>query len=429
MKESYQIASKDETRKIAEFLSQNGQLLLPMVEMISVAKATVDDLIDVMGRASIEAVLTLSARSIAGEKHQGKKGGEIGWYGRQPGTVPLSDRKLQITKPRLRKKGKGKGKGGEVEVPAYEAMLAGIGMGPKLTEILMRGVSTRNYETVITDMADTVGVSKSSVSRQFVAQSGKELERLMERRFEDMTFLAIYLDGIVFGDVHVICAVGVDETGNKHVLGIVEGASENGASVTSLLEALVEKGVDPNRQYLFVIDGGKALRKGIDQVFGTKNPVQRCRNHKVRNVCSKLPDDLKDQVKSVMKAAYKLPWKEGIAKLKQQAKWLENLGHMDAAKSLLEGLDETFTVNRLGLSPSLRRCLSSTNIIDSPHSGLRMRTNRVSRWKDGKMVLRWAAAAFLATEKNFRKIMGYKDLWMLKAALNEEKVDQREKVA
>jgi transposase-like protein len=427
MKKSYQIASKSDTRKIAEYFAQNGQLLLPMVEMIEVAKGTVDDLIDVMGRASIEAVLALSARGVAGEKHQGKKGGDIGWYGSQPGTAPLSDRKVGISKPRLRKKGQGKG--GEVEVPAYEAMQAGDGMGSKLLEILMRGVSTRNYEKVITDMSDTVGVSKSNVSRQFVAQSGKELEKLMSRRFDDLPLLVIYLDGIVFGNVHVICAVGVDEKGHKHVLGIVEGASENGASVTSLLENLVEQGVDPNRRYLFVIDGGKALRKGIEQVFGNQNPVQRCRNHKVRNVCDKLPEHLKDQVKSVMKAAYKLPWVEGKAKLKQQAQWLENMGHMDAAKSLLEGLEETFTVNRLGLSPSLRRCLSSTNIIDSPHSGLRMRTGRVSQWKDGRMVLRWAAAAFLATEKNFRKIMGYRDLWILKAALEEENVDQREKVA
>ena len=179
-----------------------------------------------------------------------------------------------------------------MEVPAYEAMQAGDGMGPKLLEILMRGVSTRNYEKVIADMSDTVGVSKSNVSRQFVEESGKELKRLMDRRFDDIPFLVIYLDGIVFGDVHVICAVGVDETGNKHVLGIVEGASENGASVTSLLENLVDQGVDPNRRYLFVIDGGKALRKGINAVFGKQNPVQRCRNHKVRNVCDKLPEHL-----------------------------------------------------------------------------------------------------------------------------------------
>lgn len=152
----------------------------------------------------------------------------------------------------------------------------------------------------------------------------------------------------------MICAVGVDLDGKKHVLGMVEGASENGASATSLLEDLVERGVDPSRKYLFVIDGSKALRSAIRKVFGPKSPVQRCRNHKVKNVCDKLPDELAQQVRSVMKAAYKLPWKEGISRLKQQAAWLE-IQYPGAAASLLEGLEETFTINRLELPASLRR--------------------------------------------------------------------------
>lgn len=190
----------------------------------------------------------------------------------------------------------------------------------------------------------------------------------------------------------------------------------------------MERGLDPSRRYLFVIDGSKALRAAIDKVFG-KNPVQRCRRHKVGNVCSRLPDELADQVKSVMKAAYRLPWKEGMARLKKQAEWLEGL-HPDAAASLREGLEETFTINRLELSSSLRLCLGTTNIIESPHSGVRVRTGRVSRWKDGKMVLRWVASAFLETEKNFRRIQGFRDLWMLKAKLRDDvSLDAEEKVA
>ncbi len=216
---------------------------------------------------------------------------------------------------------KGQGEGAEVEIPANEAINGGSRMGERILEILMRNVSTRSYRHVIPDMAETVGVSKSSVSRQFIEQSAKELERLRERRFDDIELLIIYLDGLVFSEHHVICAVGVDVDGKKHVLCLVEGASENGASATSLLEDLVERGVDPSRKYLFVIDGSKALRSGIRKVFGPKSPVQLCRNHKVKNVCDKLPDELALQVKSVMKAAYKLPWKEGISRLKQQAAW------------------------------------------------------------------------------------------------------------
>ena len=238
----------------------------------------------------------------------------------------------------------------------------------------------------------------------------------------------IYIDGRVFGDHHVIGSVGVDVDGKKMVLGLVEGASENAASTVSLLESLVARGIDPTRRYLFVIDGSKALRSAIDRVFGRQNPVQRCRNHKVKNVTDKLPEDLKDQVKSVMKAAYKLPWEEGVAKLKKQAEWL-SIHHPDASGSLLEGLEETFTINRLDISPTLRRCLATTNIIENPNSGVRRRTRRVSRWRDGKRVLRWAASAFAATEKNFRRILGYRDLWMLKAALESYTNDDRNEAA
>ena len=172
-------------------------------------------------------------------------------------------------------------------------------------------------------------------------------------------------------------------------------------------------------RYLFVIDGSKALRSAIDRVFGRSNPVQRCRNHKIRNVAAKLPEDLADQVRSVMKPAFHLPWKEGIAKLRKQAEWLRPL-HPDAAASLEEGLVELFTINRLELSSALRLCLGTTNIIDSSHSGVRICTRRVGRWQNGEMVLRWTASAFLETEKSFRKIQGYRDLWMLQAKLKDE---------
>jgi len=427
MGRSYRIIGCKDKKKLTEYLIENGQLLMPMVELIEASRLAIDELIDVLGRANIEAVLQLSAMSVAGEKHQGRKGGPIGWHGTQSGTVKLSERKVRVRKPRLRRKGQGEG--AEVEIPAYEAINGGSRMGERILEILMRNVSTRSYRHVIPEMAETVGVSKSNVSRQFIEQSAKELERLRERRFDDIELLIIYLDGLVFSEHHVICAVGVDVDGKKHVLGLVEGASENGASATSLLEDLVERGVDPSRKYLFVIDGSKALRSAIRKVFGPKSPVQRCRNHKVKNVCDKLPDELAQQVRSVMKAAYKLPWKEGISRLKQQAAWLK-VHYPGAAGSLLEGLEETFTINRLELPASLRRCLASTNIIESPYSGVRMRTRRVSRWKNGTMVLRWVTSAFLAAEKSFRRIQGYRDLWMLKARLESDiSLEAKDKVA
>jgi transposase-like protein len=279
-------------------------------------------------------------------------------------------------------------------------------------------------------MADTVGVSKSSVSRATIQASEAQLNKLLNRRFEDVDLLVIYIDGMHFGEQCVIGAVGVDEKGHKHVLGLQEGATENAAAAKELLEDLVRRGVKPERRRLFVIDGSKALRAAINAVFGSASLVQRCRQHKLRNVADRLPKDQQEQTKSLMRAAWKLNAKEGIAKLDKLAKWLER-EHPDAADSLREGMEECFTINRLDIPPSLHRCLASTNLIENPHSGVRRRTRRVCRWKNKSMAKRWAAAAMLATEKNFRRVMGHKDMWALKAILdgNQKTVDHREKVA
>ena len=416
MKAAYQIADRKDSRALAQFLSGEGQALLPMLELIEQAEMAVDELIDVAGRATIEAVLTLSAQELAGPKHPGKRVRcGIGWHGEQSGIVNLAERKLRISKPRLRRKGKGKSS--EVEIPAYTAMRTHSRIGGRMLDILMRGVSTRNYREVLPEMAETVGVSKSQVSREFVEASEKSLKALMERRFDDKDILIVYIDGIVFSGHHVIVAIGVDSEGYKHVLGLRDGASENGTVCTALLEDMVERGVKPDRCRLFVIDGSKALRKAIDTVYGQENPVQRCRNHKRKNVLDHVPDSMKDTVKATMKAAYRLDSDKGMARLEELAKMLE-LPHPSAAGSLREGLAETFTVNRLGLPGALRRCLCTTNVIESPHSGIRRRTGRVTNWKDGVMVLRWVASALIETEKSFRRIMGCEQLWMLKSHLD-----------
>ncbi len=422
----YHIVSKDNTQELAKFLVKNGQALLPMVELIEQSKMALDEWIDVLGRAHIEAVLRLSAERIAGPPHPGKKGGAIGWHGWEQGTVCLKERKLRVARPRLRKKGQGQE--GEVPIPAYEAMRQEEKLGSRMLEILLRGVSTRQYRAVLPEMAGTVGVSRSSVSREALEASEEELRQLCERRFEELDLLVIYVDGVRFGDHHVLVAVGVDAEGKKHVLGIAEGATENQVVVRGLLEELVGRGLKTDRKYLFVIDGSKALRAAIDAVFGAENPVQRCRQHKIENVMGYLPQHLKDQTKAAMRSAFRLPAREGMARLEKQAEWLER-EYPSAAASLREGLAEMFTVSRLGLSPSLARCLVSTNVIESPHSGVRLRTRRVCRWRDGKMVLRWAAAALLMTEQNFRKIMGSRDLWMLKAALDQKGGLLQQKVA
>ena len=318
MGKGYQIAGVKDSEKLAAFLAKEGQSLLPFVGLVEGAKVAIDELIDVMGRATVEAVLVLSAQGVAGPKGQGRrKGSEVYWHGHQPGVVSLSNRKLRVRKPRLRRKGSHQG--GEMEVPAYETMQLDTRLGQRMLEILMTGVSTRKYERVLPKMAETVGVSKSSVSREFIEASEAELKGLCERRFDGLDILVIYIDGQVFGPYSVITAVGVDVEGRKHVLGLAEGATENGVVAKGLLEDLAARGVKPDRRRLFVIDGSKALRQAIYAVYGDTNPIQRCRSHKVRNVLGYLPDDRKDWMKAVMKAAYRLDADEGIARLKKEA--------------------------------------------------------------------------------------------------------------
>ena len=265
----------------------------------------------------------------------------------------LKERKLGVTKPRLREKG-----GGEVAIPAYEAVQEN-GMSQRMLDVLMRGISTRQYAEVLPEMASTCGVSKSTVSREAAEAGEAALKELVERRFEGIDLLVIYIDGMQFGEHHGISAVGVDRAGHKHVLGMQQGATENAAAVEDLLGQLVARGVD-----------SKAKRDCANWPTGWSRNRRR-----QRTVCG-------------------------------------------------EGLEECFTINRLGIPPSLHRCLATTNLIESPQSGVRMQTRRVCRWRDAAMVQRWAAASFLSTEKNFRRLMGWKDLWQLETILGRKVCDQ-----
>jgi transposase-like protein len=403
-------------QELASFLVKNGQGLLPMVDLIEQCQMACNELIDVTGRAAIQAVLQLSAMEAAGGPlQQGKRrAGGVVFYGRQAGQVFLSDRKLEVQRPRLRRRGPSSQ---EVEVPAYAAMQNPTAMGAHMLDALLHGVSTRNYKAVIPTMAETAGVSRSAVSRTAMGASEAELEALLSRRWDEVKFLVIYIDGLIFGDYTMIGAVGVDTQGDKHVLGIREGATENATVVTGLLEDIVARGLDSGRKMLFVIDGSKALRTAINAVFGAHQPVQRCRAHKLRNVLGYLPKEDQAQAKSILRAAWKLPPKEGMARIKKLAQWLDEK-YPSAAASLVEGLEECFTINRLDIPPALHRCLATTNIIESPHAGIRIRTRRITHWQNGNMVLRWMASAFLRTEKHFKRIMGHRDLWALEATLN-----------
>ena len=418
MSRTYQIvtrAAKESAAVIEQFCKANGQILLPVVNMIQSASQVVDGVVHEIGLKTLELILALSAEQVAGPRTPGKASGEIRHYGSQRGRVQLADRKVRVKRPRLRHKTEG-----EVKVPAYEALRKDVGVGQHMLAALMRGVSTREYGEVLPEMAASVGISKSAVSRQAIEASAEKLKELQERRWDGTEILILYIDGQRFGPHHIISAVGVDIEGKKHILGIEAGATENAGAVKRLLTRLREQGLPTDRKYLFVIDGAKALRAAIDEVFGTEQPVQRCRNHKMRNVLEELPDEQKGQTLNLMRAAWKVTTaEEGEKRIEQLARFLER-DHESAARSLREGMAEMFTLQRLHIPKSLHPCLGTTHIIESPQSGVQARTGNVTRWRDADMVQRWVASAWLVTETNFRRIIGYRDLWSLAAILGRE---------
>jgi putative transposase len=247
MNERYQIVSTTDTdslpdsKELASLLAKEGQLILPFLDLIEQAQVAIDDLVDVMGRATIEAVLQMSAAQLIGPKQQGKKTDrDVAYHGTQRGCVALKERQLHVTKPRLRKRQSSHGESGEVEIPAYAALQKDGRLAARMLDIMMAGVSTRRYETVLPEMAAQCGISKSQVSREFIEAGARLLKDLAERDFSETDILVVYVDGLQFGGYHVICAVGVDDGGHKHVLGFREGATENAEVATALLEDLTQ---------------------------------------------------------------------------------------------------------------------------------------------------------------------------------------------
>ena len=381
-------------------LMANPQAALPLLSMIGQAQLSIEDLLGRMSRQFVEQLLMMAAESVAGPKHPGRSAGKVRWHGSQGGLVNLGTSKLKVTRPRLRDRT------GEVLLPGYAGLAGDDALSRRIADVLTCNVSTRKYTRVMYRCADEMGISRSAVSRHFIKESAQALAKLMDRDFSQADLVAIYVDGIIMAGHHLIAAIGVDATAAKHMLGIVCGSSENAKVVKDLLGSLAQRGVDMNLPRLWVIDGSKALRSGIEQFCAEAAHVQRCRIHKIRNVAERLPKAKAAQTRWVMTQALKGDADTGIQKLKAHAKHLK-AQHPDAAASLLEGLEELFTINRLGVTGELARCLATTNVIESPNSVVRRVSARVTNYRDADMAMRWAAAGFLEAEKTFRRLRGH----------------------
>ncbi len=284
------------------------------------------------------------------------------------------------------------------------------------------GISTRKYARSLEPLPEAVeerSTSKSSVSRRYVVMTTKQMTKWLTAPLGDRHFPIIMIDGINLGDHMVLIALGIDFEGKKQVLGLREGNTENSRVAKALLRDLVDRGLDPERARLFVIDGAKALTSAIVNVFGSLGAIHRCQIHKERNVLGHLPDHMHQNVKSVLREAW------GLSDAKVAKRRLERLAsslktdHPGAAASVEEGLDETLTLQRLGISGTLYKKLRSTNAIENLNSGITAYSKNVKRWQGGLMVVRWVSAAIVEAEKKFRRVQGWRDIKTLITALSD----------
>jgi transposase-like protein len=287
---------------------------------------------------------------------------------------------------------------------------------------ILGGLSCRNYQETSRLDAESFGLSASAVSRRFVTASAAKLRELQERRLEGMDIVAVFLDGKLFAQDMIVLAVGITLSGEKKLLGFTQTTTENEGACRELLQGLVDRGLQSEDGLLFVIDGGKGLRKAINSVFGRRTPVQRCQWHKRENVVSHLPKARQAAMRMRIQKAQEEPdyarAKAALMRIHAELR----LQNESAARSLLEGLEETLTLQKLGLFTELSRSFKTTNVIESVQGGVGRRTDKVDCWKNSHQLHRWYASALLDIEPRLRKVCGYQHLSKLRQALqNVEK--------
>jgi putative transposase len=338
-------------------------------------------------------------------------------HGHGAGSVTLGGRRVPVARPRMR----ASDGCGELPVPAYELFSRTEVLGRMAMERMLAGLSTRRYPVGLEPVGTRVehsarATSKSAVSRRFVTATETALAELLSADLAGLDLVALMVDGVHFAEHCCVVALGIDIDGVKHPLSLVEGSTENATLVSDLLVGLRERGLDVTCPILVVIDGSKALRRAVGDVFD--HPViARCQLHKIRNIQDRLPKKLRSVVAKRMRAAYHAETALGAqAQLEILAGELDHT-HPGAAASLREGLEETLTVLRLGVPPTLARTLRSTNCVESMIEICRAHSRNVKRWRDGQMALRWCAAGMVQAGTQFRRVNGHLHLRALRTAL------------
>jgi transposase-like protein len=376
-------------------------------------RSEVQDLAMEIGLLGAISFLEQEVDQLCGAWHERRVKREMTRYGAQPGWVMVGGQKLAIPRPRVRYV-----HGGEVRLSRYERLQRRQAVGAAVLRRVIRGVSCRNYEEVVDEFRRSCGAKKSAVSRKFITEMAGRIKEVSERRWDGVHFVAIFIDGKVYGQETIIVALGVAVDGTKHILALRQGATENSEVCKDLLEDLASRGVATGRVTLFVLDGSKALAGAVRRVWGRCAVIARCQVHKRRNLKKHLPCAYWAELdRRLDEAWYGNDYERSLEQLKATAVWLDRI-NPDAGRSLREGMEETLTVVRLGIPELLRQSLSSTNLIESAFSVADTVGERVKQWKAGDMRWRWCAAGLLFAESKFHRVSGYRFIPALIAALD-----------
>ncbi len=393
------------------------EIPLPLLEAFGNIESSFFELCIDSGQQVLQAMMEQDREDLCGRRWKRDPERRAGRAGTTRSEVTLGGRRISIPRPRVRSK-----EGEEMALPSFAFAASRDPLDRHTLNAVACGISNRKNARSLDPLPGAMqerSTSKSSVSRRYVAMTTKQMTSWLTTPLGDRHFPIVMIDGIHMGDHLVLIALGIDSEGKKQVLGLREGDTENGQVARSLLRDLVDRGLEQERARVFVIDGAKALTSAIEKIFGPLSEIQRCQIHKRRNILGHLPDRLHENVKAVLKEA----WGLGDAKVAKRR--LERLSsslkadHPGAAASVLEGLDETLTLQRLGVSGTLYKKLRSTNAIENLNSGIVTYSRNVKRWQGGSMVVRWVSAAIIEAEKKFRRVQGWRDIKKLMQALDD----------
>lgn len=366
-----------------------------------------------LGLKAVAEELQTEVKQLVGEKYS-RNGENVRW-GSQSGSVYLRDEKYPIQVPRVRNINKNE----EVSLKSYRRLQTPFDEDGSLMRRLLHGLSTHKYHESSSLASEAFGISASNLSKRFKRCSAEKLKLLQERSLAQYDFVTIFVDAKRYAKDGVMSGLGVTLEGQKIVLGIEQVPSENSKAIGQWFERLIERGLKFEQGILFIIDGSKGIRKAIEQKFGAYALIQRCRWHKRENVVSYLNDADKVIFRRRMQEAYnKTTYKEAVAALKRIQQDLDK-ANLSAARSLMEGLDDTLTIHQLGLSVELQRSLSTTNCIEGFMSQLAAYTDKVDRWHNSDQVQRWVATSALDIEPRMHRIRGYQYLRVLRFKLSE----------